>query len=128
MAEILRALNIVIVENHEDTLFYLTRFLEACGHRVVSVTTMKDALDHLAGVRPDLLISDIGLPDGDGWLLMNSLKHPKPFSVAISGYGAHADHRRSLEAGFSHHLVKPFDPAELETILGEAESLKFRAY
>lgn len=113
-------LNIFIVENHEDTLFYLTRYLETCGHNVASATTMQGALDYLKDGRPDVLISDIGLPDGDGWTLMGSLQPPRPLSVAISGYGAQADQQRSREAGFSYHLIKPFDPEELDTILQAA--------
>lgn len=114
------SLNIFIVENHEDTLFHLARYLEMRGHVVRSATTMAAAIRYLSQASPDVLISDIGLPDGDGWALMSGLSHPKPFGIAISGYGTQADLRKSREAGFQHHLIKPFDPGELDAVLAKA--------
>lgn len=112
-------LRILLVENHEDTLKYLTRYLELQGHEVHGTRNMASAVQALSASKFDVLISDIGLPDGDGWQLMRKLD-AKPFSIAMSGFGTHADRQRSLAAGYKHHLTKPFLPEDLDTILAEA--------
>ncbi|GAT33906.1 two-component system, chemotaxis family [Terrimicrobium sacchariphilum] len=117
-----RALSIFIVENHEDTLQYLGKYLSMVGHSVRSARDMASALEDLRSVPVDVLISDIGLPDGDGWELMRRIRESGvlPFGIAMSGYGMRADKEKSLSAGFRHHLVKPFGPDELDTVLKEA--------
>ena len=65
-----RTLRIFVVENHEDTLTALTGYLTQMGHAVRSALTMEDALRKLPLADCDVLISDIGLPDGDGWELL----------------------------------------------------------
>jgi two-component system OmpR family response regulator len=73
----------------------------------------------------EVVICDIGLPDGDGWQLMKQVcghGARQPFGIAMSGYSGKADIERSLEAGFRHHLVKPFVPDELDLLLREAAS------
>ena len=116
-------LKVFIVENHPDTLKYLQMYLEMVGHEVVAARTMSAALAALPCSGCDVLISDIGLPDGDGWELMRraqeSLSRPL-YAVAMSGFGMNADHLRSKEAGYRHHLLKPFKPSELDTLLAEA--------
>ncbi len=117
------SLNIFLVENHDDTLLYLGRYLEQNGHKVRSAKEMGVALVALQEHPVDVLICDIGLPDGDGWQLMAkvSSSHSRvPFSIAMSGYGARSDREKSLAAGFRHHLVKPFLPEDLDTLLEEA--------
>ncbi len=119
----LQALRIFVVENHRDTLLYLTMYLESLGHAVASACTVEDALKALGKTEYDVLISDIGLPDGDGWELLRRvpIRSARPlFAVAMSGFGLNADHVRSKDAGYRHHLLKPFQPTELNTILDEA--------
>lgn len=114
-------MNILIVENHSDTLDCLKTFCEGRGHVVECASTLAEALAKLAEGQPDLLLCDIGLPDGTGWELPHKAGlHPTVFAVAMSGFGMIADNRRSLEAGFRSHLLKPFRVAELEAILREA--------
>ena len=118
-----RGLRIFLVENHRDTLEAMQMYLELRGHTVQSARTMQFALDALATADCDVLISDIGLPDGDGWELLRRAQFPRPvYAVAMSGFGQGADHVRSKEAGYRHHLLKPFNPAELNVILEEAAS------
>ncbi len=122
-AEEPHALRIFVVENHRDTLLYLTMYLESLGHAVASAQTVKGALAALGEGDYDVLISDIGLPDGDGWELLRQvpIRLVRPlFAVAMSGFGLNADHARSKDAGYRHHLLKPFAPAELNVILHEA--------
>ena len=116
-----RALRIFVVENHADTLKYLSLYLEAIGHTVVPARTMAQALETLPTANCEVLISDIGLPDGDGWELLHTVQLPHPvYAIAMSGFGMNADHVKSKEAGYRHHLLKPFVPNELDTALNEA--------
>jgi DNA-binding response OmpR family regulator len=112
-------LKILLVENHEDTLKYLARYLEIQGHEVSGARDMASAIKALSSSKFDVLISDIGLPDGDGWQLIRQLE-PKPFGIAMSGFGTHSDRQKSLAAGYKHHLTKPFLPEDLDALLAEA--------
>jgi CheY-like chemotaxis protein len=80
---------------------------------------MKTALKLAPTAEFDVLISDIGLPDGDGWELMKRLREQIPGmkAIAMSGYGMRADLEKSKAAGFASHLIKPFGPAELDAAL-----------
>ena len=119
--EIVRPLSIFVVENHADTLKYLRMYLEQLGHHVRVARTMTEALAELPGSDCDVLISDIGLPDGDGWQLLREVVLPHlPYAIAMSGYGMNADRLRSKQAGYRHHILKPFEPDELEAMLEEA--------
>jgi CheY-like chemotaxis protein len=116
-----RVLRIFVVENHRDTLKSLTMYLESFGHSVQSARTMQAALAALPKADCDILISDLGLPDGDGWELLRKVKFPRPvYAIAISGYGTEADQEKSRAAGFRHHIVKPFGGEELGPIIEEA--------
>lgn len=105
----LRALRILLVEDHADTARMMTRLLQAEGHTVTS------APDVAAGVSAALtgdfhvLMSDLSLPDGTGYDLMRRItaagKHLR--GIAVSGHGSPADVQRSLEAGFIEHITKP---------------------
>jgi DNA-binding response OmpR family regulator len=112
------ALRILIVENHEVTASFISLFLRRAGHEVIVVSTAQAALGHDDLASFDVILSDIGLPDVNGWDLMKKLR-PKTdaFAIAMSGFGGAADVQRSLAAGYQHHLVKPFVPAALEDVL-----------
>ena len=114
-----------MVENHPDTLLYMSMYLEGLGHTVLSACSVQEALAALPDARCDVLISDIGLPDGNGWELLRALtaKGQAPaYAIAMSGFGMNADHKRSEEAGFRHHLLKPFRSNEFDALLKEAAS------
>jgi len=114
-------LRIFIVENHDDTRELLRMLLETLGHTVDTATTMHEALQRLPASRSDVLISDIGLADGDGWELMRRLRLPEPiYAIAMSGFGMSADRAKSREAGYRHHLVKPYGIEQLPNVLREA--------
>jgi len=112
-------LRILLVENHEDTLKYLTRYLEIQGHEVCGARDMASAIKVLSSSKFDVLISDIGLPDGDGWQLIRQIE-TKPFGIAMSGFGTRSDREKSLAAGYRHHLTKPFLPEDLDALLADA--------
>jgi len=114
-------LRIFIVENHEDTRFLLGLLLEQLGHTVFSVATMQEALRTIPSAACDVLISDVGLPDGNGWELLQRLGTERPkYAIAMSGFGMSADRERSRMAGYRHHLLKPVEPNQLEKLLDEA--------
>ena len=115
------SLRVFVVENHADTRDFLTFMLEELGHTVLAADTMSRALRELPAANCDVLISDIGLPDGDGWELLNRLDFRKPiYPIAMSGFGMSSDEARSKAAGYRHHLVKPMGLERLEAILSEA--------
>jgi len=116
-----RPLRVFVVENHEDTRFLLVLLLEQLGHAVFSATSLAGALAELPAARCDVLISDIGLPDGNGWELMTRLGDERPrYAIAMSGFGMSSDRQRSLGVGYRHHLLKPVEPNQLERLLDEA--------
>jgi CheY-like chemotaxis protein len=115
-------LKFFVVENHQDTLDAIKMFLEAQGHTVEAAPDMKSALKAAPKTKFDVMISDIGLPDGDGWQLMERLREeiPNLKAIAMSGYGMRADLAKSEAAGYVAHIVKPFGPAELDAALKKA--------
>jgi CheY-like chemotaxis protein len=114
-------LQIFVVENHPDTLKWLTLYLEQMGHAVRSARTLEEALATLPTSDSNVLISDIGLPDGDGWELLRRAQLMQPiFAIAMSGFGMNADRLKSQAAGYRYHMLKPFVPKDLDAMLEEA--------
>ena len=112
-------LRFFVIENHQDTLDAIKMFLEAQGHSVETASDMKSGLKIAPRTKFDVLISDIGLPDGDGWELLKRLREtmPEVKAIAMSGYGMRADLNKSQAAGYAAHIVKPFGPMELDAAL-----------
>jgi DNA-binding response OmpR family regulator len=109
----------LLVEDHENTLRILAAALRHRGHHVTAVGTMRSALETMEEVEVDLIVCDIGLPDGDGWQLMETLRARREVAgIAMSGFGSASDVKRSMAAGFASHLTKPFDPDELYAAIG----------
>jgi two-component system CheB/CheR fusion protein len=111
-------LRILLVEDHEHTAQVLTRLLVRDGHHVTSANSLETARAAAALDTFDLLISDLGLPDGTGIELMKSLRAAHGLrGIALSGYGTQDDMRSTHEAGFVTHLVKPVDFSDLRRAL-----------
>jgi PAS domain S-box-containing protein len=105
-----RHIQILFVEDHEDTARVLGRILKNSGFAVSHAGTVSEALALAAGRRFDLLVSDLGLPDGSGLELMKTLHASQGLSgIALSGFGSEDDVAASLAAGFAAHLTKPVD-------------------
>ncbi|MBV8969339.1 MAG: response regulator [Verrucomicrobia bacterium] len=99
----------------------MTLYLEQMGHRVRSAATMADALAALPDADCNVLITDLGLPDGSGWELLRQAKFDRPvYAIAMTGFGMATDRVKSKAAGFRHHLLKPFSPDEFDAILEAA--------
>ena len=85
------------------------------GHTVAAARDMRSAMEAAEGGQFDLLISDVGLPDGSGLELMTRLRATSGIrGIAISGFGMNGDVEKSMQAGFSEHLVKPVNLEKLE--------------
>ena len=116
-----RSLSILVVEDHPDTRRALEMFLQLLGHQTKLAADIKEALEMAAaGSRFDLLLSDLRLPDGNGWDLLRRLEgagwRPK-HAIAISGWGSETDLAKSKSAGFQAHLIKPLAPEALKIAL-----------
>lgn len=115
-------LRILIIENHEVTAKFISLFLERSGHQVTVTPDGQTALSRGDLANIDVILSDIGLPDVNGWDLMRQLRpRTRAYAVAMSGFGDEADVQRSFAAGYQYHLVKPFVPAALEEVLRNIE-------
>jgi PAS domain S-box-containing protein len=114
-----RSLKVLLVEDNEYTSSAMAEVLEVLGHRVAVATTVAEALAFAKGEPFDLLVSDIGLPDGSGLDVARAWQGLQPGrpSVAITGYGMDEDIRRCHEAGFDDHLTKPVNFARLEALI-----------
>jgi signal transduction histidine kinase/ActR/RegA family two-component response regulator len=111
-------LRILLVDDHPDTCAALERLLTLRGHRVNAAHSVSGALEIAGRNSFDLLISDVGLPDGNGMELFRRLLATQPIrGIAISGFGMDSDIGKSLEAGFSEHLVKPVKLEKLEAAI-----------
>jgi signal transduction histidine kinase/CheY-like chemotaxis protein len=113
-----RPLSILLVDDHPDTLRAMSRLLRRLEHRVVTANCVRSALDAAQDNDFDLLISDLGLPDGHGTALMKELVKRRPLKgIALTGYGTESDILQTREAGFFAHLTKPIDLDQLRNAI-----------
>jgi PAS domain S-box-containing protein len=112
-----RKLRILLVEDHEDTARAMTWLLKRHGHDVRVAGTVRHALTEADRGEIDLLISDIGLPDGTGLDVIRQLPHRGIPAIALTGFGMENDVAASLEAGFTEHLTKPVNFQKLEAVI-----------
>jgi CheY-like chemotaxis protein len=105
---------VLLVEDNEDTRDLYALLLERCGAHVTTADTADEALATIAAVRPDVIIADISLPDGeDGCELLKAVRQLGPDrggdtpAVAVSGWAAERDRARGIDAGFQVYLSKP---------------------
>ncbi|CAN5573097.1 hypothetical protein BH18VER1_BH18VER1_21010 [soil metagenome] len=112
------AAEIMLVEDHEDTARVLRRVLSKAGYSIAHVGTIAAARDLALRQRFDLVISDLGLPDGSGLDLMGSLRAEYGLTgIALSGFGTEDDLAASSAAGFAEHLTKPVDWPQLQNAI-----------
>ena len=113
----------MVVEDHSPTLQVMAMLLTREGYQVVTATSIAEALAAADRDPFDLVISDLGLPDGNGTQLMEQLRDRHGLrGVALSGYGRDADITRSRDSGFVAHLVKPVRVSELRRVLSSLDS------
>lgn len=115
----LGGLRVLIVDDEPDARELLTAVLEQFGASVSAVGSAPEALEALQVVRPNMLVSDIGMPEHDGYWLIRSIRALDPShgglipAVALTAYAAEQDRERALAAGFHRHVTKPIDAQEL---------------
>jgi PAS domain S-box-containing protein len=115
-----KPLRILLVEDHQDTRRTLSRLLTHFGHSVVTAENVESAMDIMGSNNIDVVLCDIGLPDGSGYEVAAQARakgHIK--AIALTGFGTEQDVQRSKEAGFDFHLVKPINFQELQTVLDQ---------
>src|SRR6266487_3118057 len=116
-----QGLKILLVDDHQDTCAALEKLLVRRGHLVAAAHNVRSALEAAVRNKFDLLISDIALPDGSGMDLMMQMRAICNVpGIAISGFGNNRDIERSLQAGFSEHLIKPIKLENLEAAIERA--------
>jgi signal transduction histidine kinase/ActR/RegA family two-component response regulator len=116
-----QAMRILLVEDNEDTNRSLTRLLRRRGYHVQSAVNLRMAMELSAKEEFDVLITDLGLPDGSGIELMEAIRSGGPLlGIALTGFGMEEDIRKSQDAGFKHHLVKPIDVNKLDSLIQES--------
>jgi len=111
---------IVLVEDSRDSRDMLRFLLEHGGHEVHEAEDGPHGVETILAVRPDIALVDVGLPGIDGYEVARRVRAQVGAGVrlvALTGYGLPEDHRRSQEAGFDEHLVKPVDPERLAALI-----------
>jgi CheY-like chemotaxis protein len=113
-----RGTTILVVEDHEDTRRVLSRALRRKGFGVTLAVSVESACEQFTQQPADLIICDIGLPDGTGWDMLRRLRESGPVrAIAVSGYGMNHDMEKSHAAGFAAHITKPVDFSQLEAVV-----------
>jgi CheY-like chemotaxis protein len=116
-----RPLRVLVVDDDPDTRGTLRVLLGLWGHVTAEAADGYSALALAATFRPDTVLLDIGLPRLDGYEVARRVRQlpglGEVFLVAVTGYGAVQDLVACRAAGIDHHLLKPFDPADLERLL-----------
>ncbi len=121
----LAGLKVLVVDDDKDSRDFITFVLQDEGAKVQSVSSAIAALEVLAQSSMDLLISDIGMPEMDGYMLIEQVRTRLPLeqrqipAIALTAYAGELNERQVLEAGFHKHLSKPIDPTELLMTLAD---------
>jgi signal transduction histidine kinase/CheY-like chemotaxis protein len=114
---------ILVVEDNRDAAETLREVLELAGHEVAVAYEGPAGLEAAREFHPEVVLCDLGLPGMDGYAVAAELRRDPTTSatrlIAVSGYGQEEDRRRSLEAGFDRHLIKPVDLVELQRLIGD---------
>jgi CheY-like chemotaxis protein len=113
---------ILVVDDHDDTLRSMKLLLTRLGYEVLAAENMTDALRIAEEEQFDILLSDIGLPDGSGLELLKRIRQMRDVpALALSGFGMDEDVERSRDAGFSDHLTKPVSIDRLQAAIAQLD-------
>jgi PAS domain S-box-containing protein len=120
----LAGVKVLVVDDNADARALIQRVLEECGASVLTAGTVEGVLLTVEHARPHVLVSDVGMPEVDGYELLRLVRGLGQSrggslpAIALTAYARSEDRTRTLQAGFLHHIVKPVDPAELVAIVG----------
>jgi len=114
---------VLVVEDNLDSAESLRCLLTLCGYQVMVAHSGHEGVVTARKLQPHVVLCDIGLPDGDGYVVASVLRQSSDTTharlIAVTGHGEPQHRRRALAAGFDQHLVKPVDP---KLLLGELEA------
>jgi len=115
---------ILLVEDHYDTQQAFTAIMRSWGHEVDASSSVADGLKYLDENSVDVVVSDIGLPDRNGYDFIAEARQRRPgmMTIAVSAYFTAADQDRGHEAGFDMYFVKPVDLRTLQRVLERIDS------
>ncbi len=119
----LNGLRVLVVDDEADARKFVSTVLEECGAEVTAVDSVDSALAALEHLKPDVLVSDIGMPGEDGYALIRKVRELEADiggripAVALTGYATVEDHKEALLAGFQLHVAKPVRSAELIAVV-----------
>lgn len=119
----LQGLRVLVVDDEADTLEWIAIVLQQSGAQVSAVGSVEEALEALENLKPDVLVSDIGMPGEDGYALIRKVRQLEPDmgeripAVALTGYARVEDYTEALAAGFQLHVAKPIRAAELVAVV-----------
>lgn len=115
----LTGIAVLVVDDDADTREFVGFLLEQLGARVIAANSATEALEALACSQPDLLLSDIGMPETDGYTLLSQVRALPPDqggkipAIALTAYAGEIDYQKAMNAGFQQHLAKPIEPEVL---------------
>ncbi|WP_375468707.1 ATP-binding protein [uncultured Nostoc sp.] len=119
----LLGVNVLVVDDEVDTRDLIVFILQQCGASVRAFASASLALDALAVEKPDILLSDIGMPEMDGYMLIRQIRSLPPeqggeiLAIALTAYAGEVDQQQILQAGFQKHLTKPIEPGKLAMVI-----------
>ena len=120
----LDGIRVMVVDDDDDALRLVRDILESAGAHVLTAASAEAALERLQSERPQVLISDLGMPDMDGFQFIKHIRQLADTvlrgipAAALTAYARSGDRAKSLRAGFEMHLSKPIEPAELVAAVG----------
>ena len=122
--QLLKRLSAIVVDDVVDSRELVEMYLKMCDARVVTVERAKDVLELVENFKPDIIISDIYMPEEDGYWLIERLnwinqQSKKPIkTIALTAAAREKDRRKLIEAGFDGYLAKPFILEDLTALIG----------
>ncbi|MCC5635426.1 PAS domain S-box protein [Nostoc sp. CHAB 5844] len=127
---LLAGVRILFVDDQADVLEFFTFALEQYGAEVTAVASAAEALEALVKLQPDILLSDIGMPIMDGYMLLRQVRQLPPDkggqipAIALTAYAGEIDYKQAMAAGFQRHIPKPVDPLDLAMAIAKLISQK----
>ena len=118
-SEPLAGLRIIVVDDEPDSLDFVAFVIEQAGAEVIAIPSAIEALQTLQQIQPHLIISDIGMPEMDGYMFIEQIRtklppqHREVLAIALTAFAGEVNERQVMMAGFQKHLAKPVDPDEL---------------
>ena len=122
-APTLQGVHVLVVDDDTDTRDFIEFLLQQAGAIVITAASADDALTALRRFQPDMLLSDIGMPDMDGYMLLQQVRALPPEqgsrtpAIALTAYAGEFDQRRALSVGFQRHVSKPVEPEKLVAVI-----------